>query len=153
MGFLPIRCNEDAFNLLLQIVVNVMNFVLSTTGNIDEERRETYDIERSIANMQNDMIKLNTLLNKEHGTHDNLHQDNALLENDFVLALKEAEMDSIELQANLDGMKEEKERLLNSLVEAESVFLLFNFKKMFDNNQDKNSERISIIFQLTKELK
>lgn len=102
--------------------------------------------------MQNDMIKLNTLLNKEKGTHDNLHQDNILLENDFIMALKvssqsllklwytvdsyvvhtllnssfgcliifqEAEMESIELQANLDGIKEEKERLLNSLVEAE----------------------------------
>lgn len=57
-------------------------------GDIDEQRRETYDIERSISNMQNDMIKLNTLLNKEKGTHDNLHQDNILLENDFIMALK-----------------------------------------------------------------
>ena len=38
--------------------------------------------------MQNDMIKLNTLLNKEKGTHESLHQDNILLENDFIMALK-----------------------------------------------------------------
>lgn len=35
--------------------------------------------------------------------------------------LQEAEKESIELQSNLDGIKEEKERLLNSLVEAEWV--------------------------------
>lgn len=64
------------------------HFVKFLLGDIDEQRRETYDIERSISNMQNDMIKLNTLLNKEKGTHDNLHQDNILLENDFIMALK-----------------------------------------------------------------
>ncbi|XP_011454679.3 coiled-coil domain-containing protein 40 [Magallana gigas] len=101
---------------------------IRTEGDIDEQRRETYDIERSISNMQNDMIKLNTLLNKEKGTHDNLHQDNILLENDFIMALKEAEMESIQLQENLDGIKEEKERLLNSLVEAERQIMLWEKK-------------------------
>jgi hypothetical protein len=62
--------------------------MLFATDDIDEQRRETYDIERSISNMQNDMIKLNTLINKEKGVHDNLHQDNILLENDFIMALK-----------------------------------------------------------------
>lgn len=38
-------------------------------------------------------------------------------------------MESIELQANLDGIKEEKERLLNSLVEAEYVFIIFTSEK------------------------
>lgn len=66
----------------------IFHFVKFLLGDIDEQRRETYDIERSISNMQNDMIKLNTLLNKEKGTHDNLHQDNILLENDFIMALK-----------------------------------------------------------------
>lgn len=38
-------------------------------------------------------------------------------------------MESIQLQENLDGIKEEKERLLNSLVEAEYVFLVFISEK------------------------
>lgn len=70
---------------LWERIFHLVKFLL---GDIDEQRRETYDIERSISNMQNDMIKLNTLLNKEKGTHDNLHQDNILLENDFIMALK-----------------------------------------------------------------
>lgn len=38
--------------------------------------------------MQNDMIKLNILLNKEKGIYDNFYQDNILLENDFIMVLK-----------------------------------------------------------------
>jgi len=36
-----------------------------------------------------------------------------------ISPLQEAELESIQMQAELDQMKEEKERLLNSLVEAE----------------------------------
>ena len=39
----------------------------------------------------------------------------------FLLLLQEAERDSIQLQEQLNGLQEEKERLLNSLVEAEYV--------------------------------
>ncbi|XP_060084117.1 coiled-coil domain-containing protein 40-like [Ylistrum balloti] len=101
---------------------------IRTQGNIDEERRETYDIERNITNMQNDMLKLNQLLHKETNIQTNLQQDNILLEQDFIRALKEAELDSIEKQANLDSIKEEKERLLNSLVEAERQIMLWEKK-------------------------
>ena len=57
-------------------------------GEIDGQQRETYDIERSISNMQNDMIKLNTLLHKEKGTQVMLQQENILKENDFISNLK-----------------------------------------------------------------
>ena len=57
-------------------------------GDIDCQRRETYEIERSISNMQNDMIKLNTLLHKEKGTQVMLQQENILKENDFINNLK-----------------------------------------------------------------
>ena len=38
---------------------------------------------------------------------------------EMLLLLQEAERDSIQLQEQLNGLQEEKERLLNSLVEAE----------------------------------
>ena len=62
-------------------------FVLSI-GEIDGQNRETYEIERSVSNMQNDMIKLNTLLHKEKGTQVMLQQENILKENDFISNLK-----------------------------------------------------------------
>ncbi|XP_052261678.1 coiled-coil domain-containing protein 40-like isoform X2 [Dreissena polymorpha] len=99
-----------------------------TEAEIDGQRRETYEIERSISNMQNDMIKLNTLLHKEKGAQVMLQQDNILKENDFITSLKDHEHESIELQQSLDGLKEEKERLLNSLVEAERQIMLWEKK-------------------------
>ncbi|XP_045213458.2 coiled-coil domain-containing protein 40-like [Mercenaria mercenaria] len=99
-----------------------------TEGEIDGQRLETYEIERSISNMQNDMIKLNKLLHKEKGTQVMLQQDNILKENDFITRLKDHEHESIELQTNLEALKEEKERLLNSLVEAERQIMLWEKK-------------------------
>jgi len=78
--------------------------------------------------MQNDMLKLNMLLHKERGTEHELQQGSTLMENDFIGSLKEAEMDSIQMQTNLDSLKEEKERLLNSLVEAERQIMLWEKK-------------------------
>ena len=71
--------------------------------------------------MQNDMIKLNTLLNKEKGTHDNLHQDNILLENDFIMALKVSSQSLLKLWYTMDSYV------------VHSIALLKQFFWMFDN--------------------
>lgn len=65
------------------------------------------------------MIKLNMMLYDENGAYHNLEKDNILTENEFIGNLKEAELESVQMQAKLDSLKEEKERLLNSLVESE----------------------------------
>lgn len=95
---------------------------------ISRENLETGDIERNIRNLQNDMLKLNMLLHTERGTEHGLSQGNVLMENDFIGSLKEAELDSIQMQEQLDEMAEEKERLLNSLVEAERQIMLWEKK-------------------------
>ena len=43
----------------------------------------------------------------------------SFLQIDFAVCFQEAEQQSIEMATKLEGVKEEKERLLNSLVEAE----------------------------------
>ena len=57
-------------------------------GEINKQKTETGDIERNISHMQNDMLKLNTLLHKERGTEHQLQQGTALMENDFIGALR-----------------------------------------------------------------
>lgn len=47
-----------------------------------------YDIERTIRNMQNDVVKLNTLLHKQRNLETVLEQTNILTENDFIAGLK-----------------------------------------------------------------
>ena len=45
-----------------------------------------------------------------------------------IRALQDAERESIQLQDKLDSLKEEKERLLNSLVEAQRQMMLWEKK-------------------------
>ena len=92
-----------------------------TSDEINRQKNEIGDKERSIRNMQNDILKLNMLLHKEKGTEQTLQQSNILMENDFMGGLKEAEKESIQMQADVEANREEKERLLNSLIEAEWV--------------------------------
>ncbi|XP_076453125.1 coiled-coil domain-containing protein 40-like [Babylonia areolata] len=101
---------------------------IRTENEIDGQRREIYDIDREVRNMQNDVIKLNTLLHQQKKKETSLEQNNILTENDFIGGLKEAETESIELSAKLEAVKEEKERLLNSLVEAERQIMLWEKK-------------------------
>jgi len=57
-------------------------------GEIEQQIQEQNDINRSVRNMRNAMIKLNTLLNREKGVQENLEQGNILTENEFVQELK-----------------------------------------------------------------
>ena len=81
-----IKLHETTLCMDVKATVDARSFLF--TGDIDGQRRETYEIERSISNMQNDMIKLNTLLHKEKGTQVMLQQENILKENDFINNLK-----------------------------------------------------------------
>jgi len=101
---------------------------IRTEGEIESHKNEMRDSERNIRNMQNDMTKLNLLINKESGMKEFLQQNNILMENDFIQTLKEAELESINMQSRIEALKEEKEMLLNSLVEAERQIMLWEKK-------------------------
>uniref|UniRef100_H2YI71 Coiled-coil domain-containing protein 40 n=1 Tax=Ciona savignyi TaxID=51511 RepID=H2YI71_CIOSA len=101
---------------------------LRIEGEIEQQNQEQNEIDRSVRNMQNAMTKLNTLLNKEKGVQESLEQGNILTENEFIQELKEAELASIQMQTKLEGLQEEKERLLNSLIEAERQIMLWEKK-------------------------
>ncbi|KAF6040311.1 CCDC40 [Bugula neritina] len=98
------------------------------TNAIDKENSETAAIEKNIRNLRNDMLKLNQMLFEENGAFESLEKDNILTENEFMGKLKDAELNSIQMQAKLDSLKEEKERLLNSLVESERQIMLWEKK-------------------------
>ena len=60
----------------------------SFSGEVNSQKNEMGDIERSVRNMQNDMTKLNVLIHKNRDKHQALQQDNILIEHDFIAALK-----------------------------------------------------------------
>uniref|UniRef100_A0A8C9NFB0 Coiled-coil domain 40 molecular ruler complex subunit n=1 Tax=Serinus canaria TaxID=9135 RepID=A0A8C9NFB0_SERCA len=101
---------------------------LRLENEIQQEIKEQKDVERHMKNMSNDLIKLNTLISKNNSSVADLQNGRIVTENEFVQSLKEAEKESMEMQERHSKLTEEKERLLNSLVEAEHQILLWEKK-------------------------
>ncbi|NXJ94969.1 CCD40 protein, partial [Corythaixoides concolor] len=99
-----------------------------TENEIQQEAKEQKDIERHMRNMSNDLIKLNVLINKNNNSFEELRYGNIITENEFVRSLKAAEKESVEMQEKHSQLTEEKDRLLNSLVEAEHQIMLWEKK-------------------------
>ncbi|XP_048347472.1 coiled-coil domain-containing protein 40 isoform X2 [Sphaerodactylus townsendi] len=99
-----------------------------TENEIQQEKNELKDIERHMKNMANDLEKLHLLIYKNSANSEELQQGNTIMENEFVLALKGAERESIEWQEKLDRLHEEKERLVSSLVETECQMMQWEKK-------------------------
>ncbi|NXP23302.1 CCD40 protein, partial [Scytalopus superciliaris] len=95
---------------------------------IQQETKEQKDIERHMKNVSNDLVKLNVLIKKNSSSFEELQHANLIRENEFVQSLKAAEKESMEMQERYSQLTEEKERLLNSLVEAEHQILLWEKK-------------------------
>uniref|UniRef100_A0A8C2FQT9 Coiled-coil domain containing 40 n=1 Tax=Cyprinus carpio TaxID=7962 RepID=A0A8C2FQT9_CYPCA len=92
---------------------------------MEQDQREQADLEKQIKALMADMVKLNSLLTKNSDLNQALQQSNSLMETEFRQRLKEAERDSVETQLKLEKLNEEKERLINSLVEAERQIMLW----------------------------
>ncbi|NXM14513.1 CCD40 protein, partial [Ploceus nigricollis] len=101
---------------------------LRLENEIQQEIKEQKDVERHMKNMSNDLIKLNMLINKNNSSVEDLKNGRIVTENEFVQSLKAAEKESMEMQERHSKLTEEKERLLNSLVEAEHQILLWEKK-------------------------
>ncbi|NWT61281.1 CCD40 protein, partial [Erythrocercus mccallii] len=101
---------------------------LRLENEIQQEIKEQKDVERHMKNMSNDLIKLNMLINKNNSNVEELQNGKMVAENEFLQALKAAEKESVEMQERHSQLTEEKERLLNSLVEAEHQILLWEKK-------------------------
>ncbi|XP_047143842.1 coiled-coil domain-containing protein 40 isoform X1 [Hydra vulgaris] len=106
----------------------IMQKKIRLEGEIDSQKQEIKDIERSVLNMQKDMTKLNILIYNNKDKKETLQQDNILLENHFRSKLKDAEMESVKMKNKIDALNEEKERLLNAVVEAERQIMLWEKK-------------------------
>ncbi|NXD41772.1 CCD40 protein, partial [Copsychus sechellarum] len=102
---------------------------LRVENEIQQEIKEQKDVERHMKNMSNDLIKLNMLINKNKSSVEELQNGRIVTENEFVQSLKAAEKEAVEMHERHNQLTEEKERLLNGLVEAEHQILLWE-KKM-----------------------
>ncbi|KAM4585269.1 coiled-coil domain-containing protein 40 [Odontesthes bonariensis] len=95
---------------------------------IELEEREEAELESNSRMLRRDLVKLNTLLSKNQELSQALDEENTLMETDFLHRIKEAEWKSVNMQMKLSETQEEKERLLNCLVEAERQIMLWEKK-------------------------
>uniref|UniRef100_A0A672I7H4 Coiled-coil domain containing 40 n=1 Tax=Salarias fasciatus TaxID=181472 RepID=A0A672I7H4_SALFA len=103
-------------------------FTALPPGQIESEQQEVAAVEAKSGVLHRDRAKLCSLLSQNERLGRALQQENALMETHFIHRLKEAERESIQLQARHDRMQEDKELLLSSLLEAEQQVMLWEKK-------------------------
>lgn len=109
---------DETQNLRLRLtVLNRKKMVVNNA--FKSEEMESKEHSRNIRQLQNDMVKVNKTLSKQSGVFGQLEESNLELEQMFRARLKEAEIQSIQMETNLDELKAEKEQALTGLVEAE----------------------------------
>ncbi|CAL8088462.1 unnamed protein product [Calicophoron daubneyi] len=101
---------------------------LRVDNEIAIQERERAELQRELKHLQYDTQRLNFLIAKEKTTGHNLTRENMLAETDFVRALREKEVEAVELQAKVDGLNKEREDMLNELVEVERTIMLWEKK-------------------------
>ncbi|KAJ3106963.1 Coiled-coil domain-containing protein 40 [Phlyctochytrium planicorne] len=94
----------------------------------ETELKEIRDHQRNIRALQNDMVKINTLLSKQSQVQSVLEENNLGLEQEFRARLKTAELESIRMETRIDELRAEKEKALQGLVEAERQIMLWEKK-------------------------
>ena len=79
----------SSFTTLVHVHVHIHTHPLFLhSALITREKKEHSKVEHGIASLQNDMVRLNTLITEKRGDEEKLQQENILAENDFIYALK-----------------------------------------------------------------
>jgi chromosome segregation ATPase len=103
-------------------VLNRKKMVVNSA--FENEEKEQRELKRTIRHLQNEMVKVNTILSQQHNIYEKLQESNLEMETKFRNKLKDAELDSIQLEANLDQLKKDKEVALQEIVEAEYIIVM-----------------------------
>ncbi|KAJ1563005.1 Coiled-coil domain-containing protein 40 [Cladochytrium tenue] len=118
---------ESTSELRLRLAVLSRKKALLNTQ-FESESKEIREHQRNIRNLQNGMVKINTLLSKQSRIQTVLAENNLGLEQEFRGRLKEAELESLHTEARIEELREEKRKTLDSLVETERQLMLWEKK-------------------------
>ena len=89
---------------------------------------EIKELEGNIKGLHNEMKKVNGMIAQSEDLQAKLTDDNFNMETDFVKKLKQLQTESIEMEASIQNTTEEKNQLLNDIVEAEKLVMLWERK-------------------------
>ncbi|KAI9221062.1 hypothetical protein BC828DRAFT_382016 [Blastocladiella britannica] len=94
----------------------------------DNEEQEIKRHSRQIKALQNEMIKMNTLISKQSNFQAVLGESTLGLEHEFRYRLKEAELEAVRLEQQVRNLKSEKDRALSGLLDIEQQIMLWEKK-------------------------
>ena len=94
----------------------------------EKQERELKELSRGSASLHNEMSRINQLLADQSSKQQTLADDNFILEHEFVVKLKELEAEAVAMEAQIVGLKEQKEGLLLDVTEAEKQVMLLEKK-------------------------
>jgi len=94
----------------------------------ERQAKELRELERGTASMHNEMSKINQLLAEHTDKQQVLADDNFMMEQDFVMRLKELEAEAVASEQAIVALKEQKEGLLLDVTEAEKQLMLIEKK-------------------------
>ncbi|KAL7752512.1 Coiled-coil domain-containing protein 40 [Sorochytrium milnesiophthora] len=97
-------------------------------AHFEREEKELKERQRNIRALQNDMIKINTLLSKQATTQAHLEEHNLGLEHEFRNRLKDAELECMRLEESVYTLRDEKERAIAGLIETERQIMQWEKK-------------------------
>jgi coiled-coil domain-containing protein 40 len=83
------------------------------------EEKDIKEHARNIRHLQNEMVKVNTILSKQSKLYEKLEESNLEMENKFRSKLKDAELESVHMEGQLEELAHEKEQSLQQIIEAE----------------------------------
>ncbi|KAM9792745.1 coiled-coil domain-containing protein 40 [Neosynchiropus ocellatus] len=100
---------------------------LRLESEVKVEQREVAELEKNSETLK-ELEKLNILVNKSEHQTEALEQENMLMENSIIQRLKEEEQESFEILMKQEKTQEDKEQLINSLLEAQQQIMLWERK-------------------------
>jgi len=95
---------------------------------IETNELELKTLQRAYASLQRDVVKLDTLISKNKGVQESLSNGNVLMETEFLRKLKDEELVSIQHQADIEATIDEKNSLLQAVLDSERGILLWEKK-------------------------
>lgn len=84
---------------------------LRLSREVEANELEVRRAKAKYAKMQNDVVRLNTLINKNAQNVDTLESGTELMELDFLRMLKDEELESIRMQEAIEDVQQDRARL------------------------------------------
>eukprot|EP00759_Apiculatamorpha_spiralis_P027820 PhF_6_TR30532/c1_g1_i1/m.44784 len=121
------KLQEEVADLRAQatILTQKRNRIVSQAN---KEREELKELERTIQNMHLEARRLNTLISQNQKSQDTSANDNFNLENDLIRKLQEKRREALQLEQKVEGIRQAKQELLQSILEAERTVMFWEKK-------------------------